>query len=118
HDMKAHIALKCKGKVPKVIRVKALWDIQNEDGLMQSGTSTSKKKKSGYSMLTMDAYYNTKEAIDKTKENFTKILNLGYNSPKRTTLATTILDIEAANITLKIKKELLKSKNLILCIDS
>ncbi|CAG8564471.1 32807_t:CDS:2, partial [Racocetra persica] len=89
----------------KEARFKVLQDIQNEDVSIQSGTSTSKKKrKSGYSMLTIDAYYDTKEAIDKTKE--------------RTTLATTILDVEAANIILKIEKELLKSKNLILCIDS
>ncbi|CAG8837328.1 32716_t:CDS:1, partial [Racocetra persica] len=117
-----------------------LRDIQNEDG------STSKKKrKSDYPILTMDAYYDAKEAIDKAKEtrankslikwivysgilfsafdspyfeDFTKLLNPGYNSPKRATLATSILDVEAANITLKIEKELLKSKNLTLCVDS
>ncbi|CAG8794888.1 31792_t:CDS:2, partial [Racocetra persica] len=140
HEMKAHLTLKCKRRVPKDIRIKVLRDIQNEDG------STSKKKrKSDYPILTMDVYYNTKEAIDKAKEtrankslikwivcsgisfstfdspyfeDFTKLLNPGYNSPKRTTLATSILDVEAANITLKIEKELLKSKNLTLCVDS
>ncbi|CAG8822328.1 32965_t:CDS:2, partial [Racocetra persica] len=136
HEMKAHLALKCKGRVPKNIRIKVLRDIQNEDG-----STSKKKKKSDYPILTMDAYYDTKEAIDKAKEtrankllikwivcsgilfstfdspyfeDFTKLLNPGYNSPKRATLATSILDVEAVNITLKIEKELLKSKNLTL----
>ncbi|CAG8850266.1 11935_t:CDS:1, partial [Racocetra persica] len=90
------------------------------------------------------AYFDAKEAIDKDKEtkvnkslikwivclgilflgfdssyfeNFTKTLNLGYNSPKCTTLAILILDVEAANILLKVEKELSKAKNITLCVD-
>ncbi|CAG8495617.1 1787_t:CDS:2 [Racocetra fulgida] len=116
-----------------------LRDIQNEDEPTLSGTSTIKKRKSAYSILSLYAYYDTKEAIDKTKEarankslikwivcsgisfsafdspyfeDFTKILNPGYNSPKRTALTTSVLEVEAANIMLKVEKELSKSKNL------
>ncbi|CAG8564405.1 17250_t:CDS:2 [Dentiscutata erythropus] len=132
-DMKAYLKMKCKGK-----------DLQNEDKLMPPGTFTLKKRKSDNIMLSFEDYYNTKEAIDKNKEkmankslikwivysgilfsafdnlyfeDYTKMLNPGYSPPKRTTLATSILDIEAANITLKIEKELSKSRNLILCVD-
>ncbi|CAG8789178.1 3712_t:CDS:2, partial [Dentiscutata erythropus] len=90
-------------------------------------------------------YYNTIEAINRAKkaranqslirwvvssgisfstfdnlyfEDFTKILNLGYNSSRCNTLALLVLDAEVANITLKIKKELFKAKNLTLYIDS
>ncbi|CAG8466895.1 857_t:CDS:2 [Cetraspora pellucida] len=81
HEMKAHLALKCKRRI-------VCSDI---------------------SFSAFDSPY---------FENFTKLLNPEYNSPKRATLATSILDVEAANITLKIEKELLKSKNLMLCVDS
>ncbi|CAG8791181.1 22907_t:CDS:2, partial [Racocetra persica] len=95
-------------------------------------------------MKCKDAYFDTKEAIDKDKEtrvnkslikwivcsgilfsafdspyfeDFTKMLNPGYNSPKRTILAISILDVEAANILLKVEKKLSKAKNITLCID-
>ena len=51
-------------------------------------------------------------------KDYTKILNPGYNSSKRNALASSILDAEAANIILKIEKELSKAKNLTLYIDS
>ncbi|CAG8830101.1 12529_t:CDS:2, partial [Cetraspora pellucida] len=93
-----------------------------KDEHVQSGTSTLKKRKSNNSILSLDAYYNPKEAIDKAKEirankalikwivwsgilfsafdcpyfeDYIKILNYGYNSPKQTSLALSILDIEA-----------------------
>ncbi|CAG8749340.1 1573_t:CDS:2, partial [Racocetra persica] len=143
-EMKSHLAMKCKGRIPQETRIKVLRDIQNEDRPTLSRTSTVKKRKSTYSILSLDAYYDTKEAIDKTKEarankslikwivcsgisfsafdspyfeDFTKILNPGYNSPKRTALTTSVLEVEAANIMLKVEKELSKSKNLTLCID-
>ncbi|CAG8478702.1 19774_t:CDS:2, partial [Gigaspora margarita] len=51
-------------------------------------------------------------------EDYTKALNPSYNPPKRTALATSILDAEAANIIIKVDKELSKAKNLTLCINS
>ncbi|CAG8702772.1 6845_t:CDS:2 [Dentiscutata erythropus] len=66
----------------------------------------------GNTILSLEDYYDTKEAIDKNKE---KIVNKSLiNPPKRTTLAISILDVEAANIILKIEKELSKSINLTL----
>ncbi|CAG8840849.1 33721_t:CDS:2, partial [Gigaspora margarita] len=50
-------------------------------------------------------------------ENYTKALNPNYDPPKCTALATSILDSEAANIIIKVDKELSKAKNLILCIE-
>ncbi|CAG8851804.1 13887_t:CDS:1, partial [Racocetra persica] len=67
-DMKSHLALKCKGKVPKEVRLKILRDIQSKDEHVQSGTSILKKRKSNNSILPLDAYYDPKEAIDKAKE--------------------------------------------------
>ncbi|RIB22904.1 hypothetical protein C2G38_2140003 [Gigaspora rosea] len=92
-----------------------------------------------------NAYFDAKEAIDKAKkkranqslikwivssgilfsafdnpyfEDYTKALNPSYDPPKRTDLTTSILDSEAANIIIKVDKELSKAKNLTLCIDS
>ncbi|CAG8776803.1 15142_t:CDS:1, partial [Racocetra fulgida] len=106
--------------------------------------SVTLKKRKQNSTLYIDAYFDAKEAIDKDKEtkankslikwivysgilfsafdspyfeDFIKMLNPGYNSPKRTTLATSILDAEAANILLKVEKELFKAKNITLCVD-
>ena len=47
-------------------------------------------------------------------QDFVKSLCFEYNPPKRTTLSTTLLNAEAANITLKIEEELHQSKNLTL----
>ncbi|CAG8839447.1 26290_t:CDS:2 [Gigaspora margarita] len=72
HDMKTHFALKCKEKVPREIRIKILRDLQSIDESAPSGSSKStilKKQKLDYpSSLSLDAYYNTIEAIDKAKE--------------------------------------------------
>ncbi|CAG8780544.1 9598_t:CDS:10, partial [Dentiscutata erythropus] len=87
-DIKSHLALKCKERVPRKVQTKLLWDIQ---------------------ISVFDCIY---------FKDYTKILNPGYNSPKRTSLASSILDKEAVNITLKIEKELSKSENLTLCVDS
>ncbi|CAG8692829.1 29860_t:CDS:2 [Racocetra persica] len=51
-------------------------------------------------------------------EDFTRILNPGYDLPKHNALATSILDSEAASVLIKVDKELSKAKNLTLCIDS
>ncbi|CAG8515676.1 10377_t:CDS:2 [Cetraspora pellucida] len=51
-------------------------------------------------------------------KDYTKILNPGYDPSKRTTLASSILDSEAANIIIKVENELSKAKNLTLCIDT
>ncbi|CAG8672883.1 16350_t:CDS:2, partial [Dentiscutata erythropus] len=145
HDMETHLAIKCKGKVPREIRIKVLRDLQSVDESGSSKSTALKKRKSYPSSLSMDTYYNTIEAIDKAKEaranqslvrwvvssgisfsafdnpyfeDFTKILNSEYNSPRRNILALSVLDAEAANIILKIEKELSKAKNLTLCIDS
>ncbi|CAG8821195.1 19998_t:CDS:2, partial [Gigaspora margarita] len=50
-------------------------------------------------------------------EDYTKVLNSSYELLKHTALATSILDTEAANIIIKMDKELLKANNLTLCID-
>ncbi|CAG8664331.1 9144_t:CDS:2 [Dentiscutata erythropus] len=142
YDMKSHLAIKCKGKIPREIWFKVLQELQSEHVL--SELTTSKKRKSVYFQLPVDAYYDTKEAIDKAKEtranqslvkwivssgisfsafdnpyfeDYTKELNPGYNPPKRAALSTSILDAEAANIIIKIEQELSKAKNLTLCID-
>src|SRR6185437_10500332 len=143
YEMKSHLAIKCKGKVPKEIRMKVLRDLQSEP--ISPESTTSKKRKLEYSQLSVDAYFNAKEAIDQAKEkranqtlikwivssgisfsafdnpyfeDYTKALNPSYNPPKRTALSTSILDAEAANIIIKVDKELSKAKNLTLCIDS
>ncbi|CAG8834947.1 7227_t:CDS:1, partial [Gigaspora margarita] len=51
-------------------------------------------------------------------EDYTKALNPSYDPPKCTALATSILDSKAANIIIKVDKELFKAKNLTLCIKS
>ncbi|CAG8782998.1 46228_t:CDS:2, partial [Gigaspora margarita] len=105
----------------------------------------SKKRKLEYSQLSINAYFDAKEAIDKAKEkranqslikwivssgisflafdnpyfeDYTKALNPSYDPLKRTALATSILDSKAANIIIKVDKELSKIKNLTLCADS
>ncbi|CAG8440876.1 12490_t:CDS:2 [Dentiscutata heterogama] len=128
--MKSHLAIKCKRKIPREIQFKVLQELQSEHVL--SELATSKKRKSVYSQLPVDAYYDAKEAIDKAKEtranqslvkwivsssilfsafdnpyfeDYTKELNPGYNPPKHAALSTSILDAEAANIIIKIEQE-------------
>ncbi|CAG8580268.1 24193_t:CDS:2 [Gigaspora margarita] len=50
-------------------------------------------------------------------KDYTKVLNPGYEPLKHTALATSILDTEAANIIIKMDKELSKANNLTLYID-
>ncbi|KAF0479574.1 zinc finger bed domain-containing protein 1-like [Gigaspora margarita] len=112
-DMQSHLAMKCKGNIPREIRIKVLRYMQSEDNPMPSGSTTLKKRKSN-PLLSLDAYYDTIEAIDKSKEaRANKSLIKWIVSS-----ASSILDTEAANIILKIEKELSKAKNLTLCIDS
>ncbi|CAG8814818.1 5472_t:CDS:2, partial [Cetraspora pellucida] len=77
-EIKSYLAMKCKGRVPREVRVKVLQDLQN----------------------------------------YTKILNPSYDPPKRTILASSILDSEVANIIIKVENELSKTKNLTLCVDN
>ncbi|CAG8695866.1 23794_t:CDS:1 [Cetraspora pellucida] len=147
-EMKAHLVMKCKRKVPRKIHIKVLRDIQSADKPTPSGSSKSttlKKRKQDYNPLSLDSYYNVIKAINKVKEarankslirwivslgilfsafdnlyfeDYIKILSPGYNSPNHYILASSILDAEAANIILKIEKELSKAKNLTLYVDS
>jgi hypothetical protein len=142
NEMKSHLAMKCKGHIPKDIRLNFLREIDNEQESSEVSSSTSsKKRKISNNQPTLDNYYDNSK-IDEVKSNradkalvrwfvcsgipfvaadspyfedFTKSLNSGYSPPKRTALATTHLDGELVNITLKIEKKLAKTKNLILC---
>jgi hypothetical protein len=142
NEMKSHLAMKCKGHVPKDIRLNFLREIDNErESLEASSSTSSKKRKIPGNQKSLDDFYNN-DKIEEAKSNradkalirwficsgipfvaadspyfkdFTKTLNSGYNPPKRTALTTTHLDGELANITLKMKKELAKAKNLTLC---
>ncbi|CAG8648677.1 12894_t:CDS:2 [Rhizophagus irregularis] len=144
NEMKSHLAMKCKGRVPKDIRLNFLREIDNErESSETSSISSSKKRKISNNQTTLENFYDD-DKIDEVKSNradkalirwfvcsgipfvaadspyfddFTKSLNSGYNPPKRTALATTHLDGELANVTLKIEKELAKAKNLTLCVD-
>ncbi|POG58457.1 hypothetical protein GLOIN_2v1821413 [Rhizophagus irregularis DAOM 181602=DAOM 197198] len=141
NEMKSHLAMKCKGRVPKDIRLNFLREIDNErESSETSSISSSKKRKISNNQTTLENFYDD-DKIDEVKSNradkalirwfvcsgipfvaadspyfddFTKSLNSGYNPPKRTALATTHLDGELANVTLKIEKELAKAKNLTL----
>ncbi|KAF0481605.1 zinc finger bed domain-containing protein 1-like [Gigaspora margarita] len=53
-------------KVPKEIRMKVLRDIQSES--ISPESTASKKRKLEYSQLSVDAYFDVKEAINKAKE--------------------------------------------------
>ncbi|CAG8610956.1 10440_t:CDS:2 [Scutellospora calospora] len=137
-EIKSHLAMKCRRRVSREVRIRVLRDLQSKF----SKSTTPKKKKSDYSQLFLNAYYDTKEAIDKAKEtranqtlikwivcsgisfsafdnpffeNYTKLLNSGYDPPKHTILASSILDAEAVNIIIKVENELSKAKNLTLC---
>ncbi|CAB5360220.1 unnamed protein product [Rhizophagus irregularis] len=143
NEIKSHLAMKCKGHVPKDIRLNFLREIDNERETSETSSTSSKKRKITNNQKTLENYYDI-DKIDEVKSNradkalirwfvcsgipfvaadspyfedFTKSLNSGYNPPKRTALATTHLDGELANITLKIEKELGKAKNLTLCVD-
>ncbi|RGB25362.1 hypothetical protein C1646_771837 [Rhizophagus diaphanus] len=87
--MKSYLAIKCRGYVLKDVRLNFLWKIDNEREYSET-LFTSR-----IPFVTADSPY---------FEDFTKSLNSGYNLPKRTTLATTHLDGELANITLKLKR--------------
>ncbi|CAG8829676.1 6119_t:CDS:2, partial [Cetraspora pellucida] len=114
-DMQSHLAMKCKENVPREIRIKVLRDLQSEDDPMPSGSKpTTLKKRKSNPLLSLDAYYDTVEAIDKSKEARANKLLIKWIVSS----ASSILNAEAANIILKIEKELFKAKNLTLCIDS
>ncbi|CAG8727244.1 3610_t:CDS:2, partial [Scutellospora calospora] len=86
-------------------------DLQSEP--ISSELATSKKRKSVYSQLPVDTYYDIKEAIDKAKETRANRSLIKWIVSS----ATSILDMEAANIIIKMERELSKAKNLTLCID-
>ena len=122
--MKSHLALRCPN-VNYSIKIEYLHMISSEDI-------------SDNEQLTQQQNINRHDIIDITRANkalvrffvccgipfsivdspffqdFVKSLCFEYNPPKRTTLSTTLLNAEAANITLKIEEELHQSKNLTL----
>ncbi|CAG8674092.1 269_t:CDS:1, partial [Scutellospora calospora] len=63
-EIKSYLAMKCRGRVPREVRIRVLRDLQSKF----SKSATPKKRKSDYSQLSLNAYYDTKEAIDKAKE--------------------------------------------------
>ncbi|CAG8484582.1 3688_t:CDS:2 [Scutellospora calospora] len=92
--------------------VTSLDDISNDSIFASEADSTQTETTQ---LLNRRAHeMKTHIALKYKGKDFTKILNPEYNSSKRTTLVISILDVEATNITLKIEKELLKSKNLTL----
>ncbi|CAG8694232.1 23362_t:CDS:2 [Dentiscutata erythropus] len=117
HEMKSHLALKCKGNVPREIRLKLFVDAYYD---VKEAINKAKEKRANQSLIKWIVYSGISfSAFDNPYfEDYTKALNLGYNPPKRSALATSILDAEAANIIIKMDKELSKAKNLTLCIDS
>ena len=141
NEMKSHLAMKCKGHVPKDVRLNYLRELDNEREFSETSSPSNKKRKISNNQTTLDSFYDN-DKIDEARSNradkalvrwfvcsgipfvaadspyfedFTKSLNSGYNPPKRTALSTTHLDGELANVTLKIEKELVKAKNLTLC---
>ena len=144
NEMKSHLAMKCRGRVPKDIKLYYLREIDNERESLEISSSSKKRKISNPNQTiqtSLNKFYDN-DKIEEAKSNradralvrwfvcsgipfvaadspyfedFTKTLNSGYNPPKRTALSTTHLDGELANITLKIEKELAKAKNLTLC---
>ena len=142
--MKSHLAMKCRGRVPKDIKLYYLREIDNERESLEISSSSKKRKISNPNQTiqtSLNKFYDN-DKIEEAKSNradralvrwfvcsgipfvaadspyfedFTKTLNSAYNPPKRTALSTTHLDGELANITLKIEKELAKAKNLTLC---
>ncbi|PKC57778.1 hypothetical protein RhiirA1_401141 [Rhizophagus irregularis] len=129
--MKSHLAMKCKGRVPKDIRLNFLREIDNErESSETSSISSSKKRKISNNQTTLENFYDD-DKIDEVKSNradkalirwfvcsgipfvaadspyfddFTKSLNSGYNPPKRTALATTHLDEQLRNLIAPVKK--------------
>ncbi|CAG8698551.1 hypothetical protein GLOIN_2v1788494 [Rhizophagus irregularis DAOM 181602=DAOM 197198] len=116
NEMKSHLAMKCKGYVPKNVQLNFLRKIDNECESSKTSSISIKSNRadkaltrwfvcSGIPFVAADSLY---------FKDFTKSLNSGYNLSKRTAFATTHLDGELANITLKIEKKLAKAKNLTL----
>jgi hypothetical protein len=125
NDMKSHLALRCP-KVTYNIKIEHLRMISSENISDESIQQQSKNAK------------NNSDVIDITRVNkalvhffvccgipfstvdspffqeFVKSLCFEYEPPKRTVLSNNLLNAEAANITLKIEKELRQSKNLTL----
>ncbi|PKY35336.1 hypothetical protein RhiirB3_456005 [Rhizophagus irregularis] len=102
NEMKSYLAMKCRGCMPKNVQLNFLRKIHNEH------ESSKTSSISRIPFVAADSLY---------FKDFTKSLNSGYNPSKRTAFATTHLDGELANITLKIEKKLAKAKNLTLCVD-
>ncbi|PKC00196.1 hypothetical protein RhiirA5_428547 [Rhizophagus irregularis] len=127
NEMKSHLAMKCKGYVPKNVQLNFLQKIDNE----RESSKTSSISKIYYDIDKIDEVKSNRADKALTRwfvcsgipfvaadslyfKDFTKSLNSGYNLSKRTAFATTHLDGELANITLKIEKKLAKAKNLTL----
>ncbi|CAG8724006.1 36101_t:CDS:2, partial [Racocetra persica] len=117
YEMKSHLAIKCKGKVPKEVRIKLFVDTYYD---VVEAIDKSKEKRANQSLIKWIVSSGISfAAFDNPYfEDYTKALNPSYEPPKHTALATLILNAKVANIIIKIDKELSKAKNLTLCIDN
>lgn len=121
-EMKSHLALRCP-KVTYDIKMEYLHAISNED-IPKKSTDDNRKNNSNE----IDIVKVNKTLIrffvccgipfsvvdSPFFQDFVKSLCFNYELPSRTTLSTTYLNEEAANILLKIEGELHQSKNLTL----
>jgi len=123
NEMKSHLALRCS-KVPHNIKMEYLHMISNEEVSEQSISKINKTDNSGNIDFTRADKSLVRfficcgipfSVVDSPFfQDFVKSLCFEYKLPKRTTLSTTYLNAESANVILKIEEELRQSKNLTL----
>lgn len=126
--MKSHLALRCP-RVTNNVRIEYLHTISNKDSteteqLIQVQQQSNNKKdnnvidveKADKTLVHFFICYEIPFSIVDFPffQDFVKSLCFEYEPPKRTTLSTTCLNAELANVTLKIEEELHQSKNLTL----
>ena len=121
NEMKSHLALRCS-KVTHNVKIEYLHIISGEDIPEQSTNKTN----SSDNVVDIARVNRTLvhffvccgipfSVVDSPFfQDFVKSLCFEYKLPKRTTLSTTYLNTETANIVLKIEEELHKSKDLTL----
>ncbi|CAB4478679.1 unnamed protein product [Rhizophagus irregularis] len=68
NEMKSHLAMKCKGHVPKDIRLNFVREIDNERETSETSSTSSKKRKITNNQKTLENYYDI-DKIDKVKSN-------------------------------------------------
>jgi hypothetical protein len=121
NEMKSHLALRCPN-VNYDVKVEYLHMISNEKISNQQAIQQQPKKnaidttKTNNALVRFFVCCGIPFAIVDSPffQDFVKSLCFEYEPPKRTTLSTSLLNAEAANITLKIEEELRQSKNLTL----